>query len=653
MRPTSPGVPPQSIHPLESTWIPVLILVLLTGCATPLRVTPTTENIWFDQMHNSALLSDTLSEPTRWFLYQRELEAEYKKDPAALIAALDRDIVRETGRDAFLALAEICYEQAQKQHRKKDLSSRLSMSCVRYAYAYLFETGLTPQPDLYSPRFRMACDLYNRSLARLIQLGGRHAQAQGTQITLPMIQGTVNILTSKSTASFDLNQFTELLDVYQLKVRGVAHIHRNYGIGAPLAAVHRTASPEGGADPDARIFLPDLTLSYSATAVLRFPDPIAQQDPANVQAVFELYDTTRHHAIEIGGRRVPLEADYTTPLAYQIEQRQEDYSGFFSMLFTGSAESKRGMMMMQPYDPHKIPVIFIHGLMSYPQTWIPMVNTLLGDNGLHQQYQFWFYRYPTGYPLMYSAMQLRETLQTMRRVLDPEGDDPAFDHTVLIGHSMGGVLTRLMVQSSGGELWRKIMPDNPAIEELNARPEVKDLLGNMIHYEPVPFVQRIIMIAAPHRGSQTASGFFGRMGNRLISLPRSFIAAGEELLTTLRLAGRPKDELKRTGISSLSSRNRALQVTADMPIAPGVTYHSIMGNNREAGLPGGTDGLVSYESSHLEGAASESIYHSQHDVHANQLAISEVRRILLDHLEENRDLFPETAKEEAQDIGRI
>ena len=65
-------------------------------------------------------------------------------------------------------------------------------------------------------------------------------------------------------------------------------------------------------------------------------------------------------------------------------------------------------------------------------------------------------------------------------------------------------------------------------------------------------------------------------------------------------------------------------------------YHSIIGNNKEGGTPGGTDGIVPYSSSHLDGARSELIVHSGHSAQKNPLAIQEVRRILLLHLESNQ-----------------
>ena len=73
-----------------------------------------------------------------------------------------------------------------------------------------------------------------------------------------------------------------------------------------------------------------------------------------------------------------------------------------------------------------------------------------------------------------------------------------------------------------------------------------------------------------------------------------------------------------------------------LTMTPDVPYHSVIGNKEAADTPGGTDGVVAYESSHLAGATSEKIIESGHSVMSHPQTIIEIRRILSLHLEASR-----------------
>ena len=96
----------------------------------------------------------------------------------------------------------------------------------------------------------------------------------------------------------------------------------------------------------------------------------------------------------------------------------------------------------------------VHGLISTPLAWIPMLNELLRDPVIQEHYQFMLYMYPTGVPIPIAAASLRDSLLQARQMYNPDGRDPAFDRMVLLGHSMGGLLSHMMAVSSGDQLWR-------------------------------------------------------------------------------------------------------------------------------------------------------------------------------------------------------
>ena len=74
-------------------------------------------------------------------------------------------------------------------------------------------------------------------------------------------------------------------------------------------------------------------------------------------------------------------------------------------------------------------------------------------------FQFWFFTYETGNPILYSAMRLREALETAVATLDPAAQDPALRQMVLLGHSQGGLLVKLMVVDLEARATRWLTPE--------------------------------------------------------------------------------------------------------------------------------------------------------------------------------------------------
>jgi pimeloyl-ACP methyl ester carboxylesterase len=300
-------------------------------------------------------------------------------------------------------------------------------------------------------------------------------------------------------------------------------------------------------------------------------------------------------------------------------------------------KASQGLYMLQPYQKDKIPVVFVHGLISSPMTWLPMINGLMGDPALRERYQFWYFSYPTGNPVFYSATVLRESLENARKTFDPDGTNPAFNNMLIVGHSMGGLLTKAMVQDSEDRLWNAISKVPPSA--LAVPQDVRQLLDKVFFFKPLPFVTEAVFISTPHRGSEMALGSIGKIGKALVTLPltiakvsASFLGSLAKLGHTLPISGMP------TGIDGLSPKNPLLAVSASMPVA--VPFHSIIGNEMKADVAGGTDGVVPYWSSHLDAAQSELIVKSGHGAHEHPLAIREVRRIMLEHLKKNSVAAP-------------
>src|SRR5207249_3814871 len=163
------------------------------------------------------------------------------------------------------------------------------------------------------------------------------------------------------------------------------------------------------------------------------------------------------------------------------------------------------------------PVVFVHGLWLSPWSWSGMIAALEADGSLRDRYQFWTFGYSTGDPLPYSADRLRRALDEARARLDPDGTDAAFDRMVLVGHSLGGLLSKMMAQESGSRLW-EVISTRP-FGEVKGDPADLALLRRALFFAPRPEVRRVIFIAAPHRGSRFDRGQVQRLGDRLVRLP--------------------------------------------------------------------------------------------------------------------------------------
>ena len=218
--------------------------------------------------------------------------------------------------------------------------------------------------------------------------------------------------------------------------------------------------------------------------------------------------------------------------------------------------------------------------------------------------------------------------------LDPRGEDPASRGMVLVGHSMGGVIARLMVSSSSGALWDRLVAEKVHDETRLAR--LREKVGHILQFDPVPQVDRVVFVAAPHRGTDLAGSGLGRWIGRMVRMPITTLNRFTDVMTDLTAGddGSQRTSIP-TSIDNLDKADPFVQAAADLPISPQVRYHSIIGQRRsEVPLISSNDGVVPYWSSHLDGAASEKVVHSGHSVQETPQAVIELKRILREDIRE-------------------
>jgi hypothetical protein len=305
------------------------------------------------------------------------------------------------------------------------------------------------------------------------------------------------------------------------------------------------------------------------------------------------------------------------------------------LLNPNQAQGIKGLYMVEPFDPNRVPVVMVHGLWSSPTTWMEMFNDLRAFPEIRSRYQFWFFLYPTGQPFWTSAAQLRDTLVEVRTVLDPAGENSRLNELVLVGHSMGGLVSRLQTLESGDEFWR-VVSDKP-LEELKATPAEQNKLAKCFYFHPNPAVKRVVTIGTPHMGSTSSNDYTQYLGRSLITLPEMMVDLSNKLIRDNPGAFRDTDLLTMTtSIDSLSPKCPIFPVMHAAPKAEWTRYHNIVGVVPSKTWLGSVsevgDGVVEVSSARLEGAASEIDVPSDHlVVHQHPLAILEVRRILLEH----------------------
>ncbi|MEQ1843814.1 MAG: alpha/beta hydrolase, partial [Verrucomicrobiales bacterium] len=313
-------------------------------------------------------------------------------------------------------------------------------------------------------------------------------------------------------------------------------------------------------------------------------------------------------SVQVGGRSFPVAADFSAPLAVNLAGRNEWIWGLSGFFEADKRAKASGIALTEPYDPSRIPVILIHGLVSVPIIWRDTIPRMLVDPEISRRYQFWVFMYPSSYPVAQSALLLREELAAVRAKYDPNGNDPLSTNVVVAGHSMGGVLAHALVTDFGDNFWNEFS-DVP-IDEFPVPPEKREVLRKLAYFEPDPAVRRIIFYSAPHGGAEMAeSGLVGLI-SKTAELPGEVFQAGMLATQKSEWEGLPlKVDLdeKVTSVYSLRPGAPMLAAFKKSPIRKGVIYHSVIGDRGKGDTPDSSDGVVPYWSSHLDGAASELI----------------------------------------------
>ena len=611
----------------------ILVLFVISGCATPVGVKQLDPKQVQRNLTTNILSSDELSSYTQQILNRSNLADKYKSDPEGVIADLHKGLPTASETDRLFALAELSFAYASEKGPKEYF-----FASAIYAYTFLFPSIGRTDPNRSDPRVRIALDLYNRSLAEGLTSPDRlHVIIAGGDYKVPF--GELRIAVKPEEFMWGNFELVDFVQAAELDVRGLRNRYRWPGIGASLAAALR---PRKGVDLPAFAKVPP-GMKVPVTAFLRIDNIDEGMKTGTFKGNLELYNTGEATSVNIGGRTVPIEYELSSALAYTLEGSRVyefELRGLFSgdlSLFKDKARYQDGIFLMGPYRPGRIPVIFVHGTASSPARWAEMFNELSNDPTLWGYYQFWVFTYNTGNPIVYSAGILADGLRKTVQELDPEGKDPALRKMIVIGHSQGGLLTKMTVIDTGTKVWDASF--KIPFEEVKGSPETKEILRRSTFFTPVTSVKRVVFLATPHKGSFIAGGWIGQLTSKFISLPFRFVDTMKEVVTLnpeLRAARSIKDTPKST--DNMDPKSRFVQMYNTFPIVPGVMAHSIIAvKNLKDPKEKWNDGVVEYKSAHIEPITSELIVNSGHSTQDNPETIEEVRRILQEHLRESAD----------------
>jgi pimeloyl-ACP methyl ester carboxylesterase len=604
----------------------LLCALLLYGCATPIGVNKASPRDAYRDARANPLNAGVLSDQAKYVLNRYDLLKKFDSEPAATIAVLHEKALHDDRGDILYALAEGSYlygSQLVDRYQEEEQKLAPDYFLLSALYSYYFVSGERSRQSLniFDHRARAAVDMYNFGLWQAFATGDTEGLfLQTAERKLPF--GAISISLDTSKLPWKMEEFEKFLPSDKYMVRGVSVRNRTAGIGLPLIALRKKADTGFSSGQ-----------AVAMTAILRVQGDLAALNAGIARAALEIYSTQDTSTIDAKGTAIPLESDLTSPMAYMLEGSEFFDLGLSAFLGREPNKMPDGLYMTEPFRPGKIPVVFVHGTASNPVWWVEMFNTLRFDPLIREKYQFWYFVYTSNKAVANSAAELRDALRDKVAMLDPQGKDPALQQMVVAGHSQGGLLTKFTAVDTGDSLVRALTGKD--LDALQMSAESKDRVRRLLVIKPLPFVKEVIFLSTPHRGSYQSKAWNRNLVRRLISLPANLVQNSMEYFEYMnddvkKLMGGEKTII--TSADSMSPDNPVIKALAEIPLAPGVTGHSIIAVKGDGDPKLGNDGVVEYSSAHLDGMASEFIVKSGHSSQLNPLAIEEVRRILVEHL---------------------
>jgi pimeloyl-ACP methyl ester carboxylesterase len=536
-------------------------------------------------------------------------------------------------------------QQLQKQNIQKCLDQQLNMldKSIRYSYAYLFKTERAPQDRIFDNRQVQIRDFYNLAIAHLIQ---RYAERYESK------QSGQRIQVGDSVYTIDLENFPQLknqpieqlVSTYNMNFSGLRSITRRDGFGSEFLVV----LPEKQvAEQDKKYIVNPLkhqypnginpnihSARYLATTITAVPKAAASTEQILSTSEFhlKLYDPYKYEKIKLASKDYALAANFSAPYGLWLAENNLGRLAYLTLINRDdNSLSMPHLYMLEPYNPNKKVLVLVHGLASSPEAWIRLTNDIMGDPVLRENFQVWQVFYSTNMPILESRFQINALVQqSFARVAN---NAPAKKDAVLVGHSMGGVIARLMVSQADITQDAFKLVQNTRIEKFKDNP----LFKARLQMQPIPNFSRAIFLATPHRGTEYADRWHTKLARKIIQIPGAFLGAfADTLQGEIGLSEFVKElghDLIQNGPSDLSENSKFTALTQNIQPSKNIKFHSIIGNTVDTTDPKlMSDDIVSYQSAYLDGAVSSKVIKGGHSIQETPEAVLELRRILRLHL---------------------
>lgn len=598
-----------------------LLGLAVAGCTNPVSLDRVGLIDAYQSRSASALSGSRLSNSTRIVLESQNLQALWSRDRKGAIARLrvatQQQFYTPDLKDQLFALAELSYLEARRSHDRS-----VYMSAALYAYAFLAPfSDPSQRPSAYDPHFRQACDIY---MFALTEAFGSPVEVRSQHWTLPF--GTLALTSNPLELSWQGHVLTDFRPTSRLSVQGMRNVYSSPGLGEPLAALPKMDREEEGTFELSRNERVPFNL------FMNIDDPRRQVLNDHIEGQIVVTPMNGHPPID---DKIPLQYDQTTTRAITLNETDvwsSEYRGFLNGQFFDTPVHGLQLSAMQPHQDGHMPVIFVHGTASSPARWADMVNDLLEDPDIRAHYEFWFFSYATGNPIPYSALELRRSIEAAIANLGGVEADPALGRITLIGHSQGGLLSKMLVIDPQDRLWNGMV--HVPLDRLNLTPDARNTLSETLFPKPMPQVRSVVYISTPQHGSYVAALSISRLIGRLVTFPIGITDVMQQVLTGNAALTKVNMRPWRLGsVYGMSPRSSFIRSLAATPMVADVQAHSIIPVLGDGPLNRADDGVVMYESAHIPDVQSELVVrHSSHSTQSNPVTIAEVRRILLDQI---------------------
>lgn len=410
----------------------------------------------------------------------------------------------------------------------------------------------------------------------------------------------------------------DLISTYELRLTGLNSISKRSGLGVSFvaslddrytttirqlllsslsgrlnrdSAVKTVENSQEDSDPTARIYP---TGHLLMTGLIKPTGKSVLDVLSSRQLDVHLYNPYRSESASILEEDYPLAANFSAGYGLWLAENQLNGVGYLSLLARQPQATLPKLFMLEPYDPNKRVIIMLHGLASSPATWVNLTNDILNDNKLRENYQVWQIFYPTNLPILENRYQIQSLINSTYQQTDPNGSNPASSNSVIISHSMGALIARMMVSDDNLadnlddlELRDKTLLANDnalKVDESFKQAISSAELGDRLKLNSLSQVDTVVFLSAPFRGTDYADRWFTRALRRVVYLPVGLVKTVTDNLATIvtqgDLAENPLGALYlQNGASQLSSKSSFIQLTKDIDINKRITYHSIIANN--------------------------------------------------------------------------